>query len=188
MMTNIDSDLIHVHDRAFRLFISRDEIAAMVQRIAKEINADYASKELVILVILKGAMVFAADLIRELRIPVTVEVLRAASYHNNMHSKGSVDLDGDVLDIAGRHVLIVEDIVDSGLTMTELVKHLANYQPASVGIASLLSKPDIHQERVQIDYLGCEIPPYFVVGYGLDYAHYGRQLDSIWRIVDESST
>lgn len=187
-MTYLENDTIQVQDRMFRPFISKNEISDMVTRIASEINHDYAGKELVVLVILKGAMIFASDLIRELKIPVTVEFLHASSYRDKMYSQGKVDVEDRVLDIEGRNVMIVEDIIDSGLTMVELVKHLSSYQPASVGIASLLSKPDVHQERVQIDYVGREIPPLFVVGYGLDYSHYGRQLDGIWMITDEPAT
>lgn len=182
------SDTIRVRDKVFRQFISREEIAAMVKRIASEINADFAGQELVLLVILKGAMVFASDLIRELRIPVSIDFLQAASYHDNLHSKGHVELEDKVLDIENRHVLIVEDIIDSGLTMNELIKHLSSYRPASVSITSLLSKPDAHRERMQIDYLGREIPPYFVIGYGLDYGGFGRQYDGIWSMSDETGT
>lgn len=181
-------DTVRVRDKVFRQFITRDEIAAMVRRIASEINADFAGQELVLLVILKGAMVFASDLIRELRIPVSIEFLQAASYHDSLHSKGHVELEDKVPDIEGRHVLIVEDIIDSGLTMKELIKHLSSYRPASVSIASLLSKPDAQQDRVQIDYLGREIPPCFVIGYGLDYGGHGRQYGGIWSVSDDNGT
>jgi len=187
-IANVESASIRVHDRVFHPYISSEEIAVMVQRIADKINADFAGKELVLLVILKGAMIFASDLMRQIRVPVTVETLRAASYFTNMHSSGTVDIDDNVLDIEGRNVIIVEDIIDSGLTMVELVKHLSSYQPSSVSIAALLSKPEAHRDRVQIDYVGQEIPPYFVVGYGLDYAHHGRHLSGIWKAADEQAT
>lgn len=177
-------DLIRVHDRTFRPYIRRDEIDDMVNSIAEAVNKDFAGRELTLVVILRGALIFAADLMRRLNMPVTVEVLRASSYRDRMSSSGTVTLDEVVPDITGRHVLIVEDIVDSGTTMRELIKHLGSYEPASLSVAALLSKPDLHQGRIQIDYVGREIAPDFVVGYGLDYAGHGRNLDAIW-IVDE---
>jgi hypoxanthine phosphoribosyltransferase len=178
-------DIIRVHDRTFRPYIRREEIEDMVNAIAESINRDFAGRELTMVVILRGALVFAADLMRKLNMAVTVEVVRASSYRDQMSSSGTVTLDDVVPDITGRHVLIVEDIVDSGTTMRELIKHLSSYEPASLNVAALLSKPDLHQGRIQIDYVGREIAPDFVVGYGLDYAGHGRNLDAIW-IVDEN--
>lgn len=179
--------MIRVHDRTFRPFIRKEEIEEMVQNIADAVNRDFSGRELTLVVILRGAMVFASDLMRRLNMPVTVEVLRAASYRDQMSSSGTVTLDDVVPDIVGRHVLIVEDIVDSGTTMRELIKHFSSYEPASLNVVALLSKPELHQGRIQIDYVGREIAPDFVVGYGMDYAGQGRNLDSIW-IVDESNT
>jgi len=180
--------LITVHDRTFRPYIRREEVLEMVRHIASEINRDFAGKEVTLLVVLKGAMVFAADLMRLLDLTVTVETLRASSYGNAMRSEGTVTLEDFVPDIEGRHVIIVEDIIDSGSTMRELIKHLSSYEPASVSVASLLSKPDLHQGRIQIDYVGREIAPDFVVGYGLDYAGQGRHLDAIWVVDDNPDT
>ena len=176
---------LQVHDRTFRPYILRDEVQQMVRAVAKQINHDFAGKEVTLLVVLKGAMVFAAALMRLLDVPVTIETIRASSYRNSVRSSGTVSIEDWVPDVDGRHVILVEDIVDSGTTITELVKYLSSYQPASVAVAALLSKPDIHQGRIQIDYAGRDIAPDFVVGYGLDYAGYGRQLDAIW-IEDET--
>lgn len=120
--------------------------------------------------------------------PVTVETLRASSYQNAMMSQGTVTLEDFVPDVAGRDILIVEDIVDSGNTIRELVKHLAAYEPSSVAVTALLSKPDSHKNRIQLDYVGREIGPDFVVGYGLDFAGHGRGLDAIWIVNEESDT
>jgi len=160
----------------------------MVRSISTAINTDYIGREVVILVILRGAMVFASDLMRQLEMPVTVETIRAVSYLDQMKSSGAVSVEDVVLDITGRHVIIVEDIIDSGNTMEELIKHLGSYQPASVAVAALLSKPDLHNHRIQIDYIGREIAPDFVVGYGMDYAGMGRNLDSIWILDTEDDT
>jgi hypoxanthine phosphoribosyltransferase len=156
-----------------------------VQRIASSINADYAGREITMLVILKGAMVFAADLMRLLKPPVALETLRASSYREAMRSGGTVDVEDVFPDVYGRHVLIVEDIIDSGNTIRELVKRLGSRAPASIAVAALLSKPEEHGRDMQIDYLGREIGPEFVVGYGLDYAGYGRQFGGIWIVMDD---
>ncbi len=176
---------LRVRDRTFRHFISRDEIATMVQRIAAEIERDYAGREITMLVILKGAMVFASDLMRQIDVPITVETLRASSYREAMRTSGTVNLEDVVPDIEGRNVIIIEDIIDSGNTIRELIKRLGSYQPASVAVAALLSKPEEHGREIQIDYLGREIGSEFVVGYGLDYAGYGRQYDSIWVVTED---
>ena len=177
--------MVQVRDRTFRPYITDDEVQEMVNDIAHQINHDYADREITLLVILQGAMVFACDLMRRLHVPVTVETLRASSYRDAMTSTGTVTVEDLVPDLTGRDVLIVEDIIDSGNTMSELIKHIASYEPASVGIAALLSKPEIHQGRIQIDYVGREIAPDFVVGYGLDYAGHGRNLNGIWIVEEE---
>jgi hypoxanthine phosphoribosyltransferase len=184
-MTN---DVIQVRDRTFRPFIRRDEIDAMVRSIAKGINEDFMGREVVLLVILRGAMVFASDLMRHLSMPVTIEAIRTSSYGDKMRSPGTVNVEDVVLDIEGRDVIIVEDIIDTGTTMQELIKHLGSYAPASVSVAALLSKPDLHDYRIQIDYVGREIAPDFVVGYGMDYAGMGRNLDGIWIVDTEDDT
>lgn len=177
--------LIQVHDRTFRPYIRRDEVMEMVRDVASRINRDLAGQEVTLLVVLKGALVFAADLMRQLHMPVTLEVLRASSYRDAMSSTGTVVVEDAVPDVVGRHVIVVEDIIDSGTTMRELIKHLGSYGPASISVAALLSKPDVHQGSIQIDYVGREIARDFVVGYGMDYAGHGRHLDAIW-IVDEA--
>jgi hypoxanthine phosphoribosyltransferase len=177
-------DRIRVHDRTFRPFIKRDEIAEAVTSIARSINSDYAGKELVVIVVLKGALIFAADLLRQLRVPCVVETIRISSYGASMTSSGTLEIEHALPNVTDRHVLIVEDIVDTGLTIEHLVKELGAASPASITVAALLNKPDVHNDRVVIDYVGRSIGPDFVVGYGLDYAGYGRELDAIW-IVDE---
>lgn len=192
MTSDQSPNVVRVRDRTFSPFIADVEIRTMVNTMAQQINHDYAGREILLLVILKGAMVFASDLMRELTIPLTVDTLRASSYRDAMRSSGSIDVEDIMPDVADKHVLIVEDIIDSGNTIKELIKRLGSYQPASIGIASLLSKPDVHGRELQIDYVGREIGREFVVGYGLDYAGYGRHLDAIWVVNpvtdDESDT
>lgn len=176
---------VRVHDRTFRPHISRDEIRAAVARIADGINHDFAGQELTVLIILRGGMVFGSDLIRMLTVPCRIETLRAASYQTGMMSQGIIDVEDVFPDLENRNVLIVEDIVDTGTTIVELIKQISGLHPASVTVAALLSKPAMQKERLIIDYMGLEIGPDFVVGYGMDYAGYGRELDSIW-IVDDN--
>ena len=147
--------------------------------IANRINQDYAGKELVVLIILKGAMMFAADLVRRVTVPCVLETMRASSYRDGMTS-GFLELEDALPNVTNRHVLIVEDIVDSGKTITELTKVLGGMSPASISVAALLSKPSSQIEPMAIEYVGREIAPDFVVGYGMDYAGYGRELDAIW--------
>jgi hypoxanthine phosphoribosyltransferase len=179
---------IRVFDRTFEPYISEEEVQNIVSDVARQINAHYAGKEVTLLVILKGALPFAADLMRRLSIGVKLETLRASSYRQAMKSNGSVDLEDVVPDVRGEHVLIVEDIVDSGNTIRELVKRLSHFEPASVGVVSFLSKPDVHGRDIQLDFVGREIGPDFVVGYGLDYAGYGRQYPGVWVVCDDNTT
>lgn len=177
--------LVRVHDRTFRPHISSNEIREVVARIAKKINHDFAGKELTILIILRGGFVFGADLVRMLNVPCRIETLRAASYHAGMMSQGMIDVEDVFPDLTNRNVLIVEDIIDTGTTIVELIKQISGLQPASITVAALLSKPEMHKERLNIDYVGLEIGSDFVVGYGMDYAGYGRELDSIWIVDDD---
>lgn len=183
-LMSAEASRLLVNDRVFRPFINASEISEMVGEIAAKINADFAADEITALVILKGSVIFAADLVRRLHMPVRMEFTRASSYGTSMTSSGSIMLEGLFTDVVDRNVLIIEDIVDSGTTITELRKHLSALQPRSLTVAALLSKPAMHQEPVAIDYLGRAIGPEFVVGYGLDYAEYGRHLDGIW-VLDE---
>lgn len=178
--------IIQVHDKSFRPLIGRDEIATMVASVAGQINKDFAGEEITAIVILKGSFLFAADLVRHLTMPVVVEFARASSYGAGMTSSGTVTIEGLFTDVAGRNVLLIEDIVESGTTITELKKHLSLLQPKSLTVAALLSKPAVHTDEVSVDYVGREIGSEFVVGYGLDYAEQGRHLADIW-VYDTSS-
>lgn len=179
------TERVRVHDRSFRPYIHREEIREMVASIATRINRDFAGQEISIMVILKGAMVFASDLIRQIRIPLTVEFTRAASYGTGMTSTGTLSIEGMLTDVSGRNIVIVEDVVDSGTTIREIIKHLSGLSPRSITVAALLSKPSNHHDTLTIDYVGREIAPDFVVGYGMDYAGQGRQLESIWVVSDD---
>ncbi|MCX7929891.1 MAG: hypoxanthine phosphoribosyltransferase [Chlorobi bacterium] len=176
---------VTLHNRTFECFIERDEIARAVEKIAAQIERDYSGRQVVLVIVLKGALLFAADLVRMLRIPLRIEFVRASSYGAAMRSSGTVELDGTLRSVQDCDVIVVEDIADSGTTLAALVAHLEQFSPRSIAVATLLSKPAVHGGRVPLDYVGIEIPPVFVVGYGLDYNELGRNLPDIYRVVDK---
>jgi len=162
------------------VLISQEEISARVNELAKEISHDYAGKSLLIVGILKGAIIFMADLIRALDIPVQVDFVAVSSYGSSTKTSGVVrilkDLDADIRD---RHVLLIEDIIDSGLTLNYLLRNLKAREPASLEVCALLSKEGRQRVPIQVKYLGFTAPNRFVVGYGLDYAEDYRYLPYI---------
>ncbi len=178
---------LEVHGKRFRLFLPRHEIARCVRHLAERIQADYAGKELTCVVVLKGAFIFAADLLRELSLPCRVEMVRAQSYGMQMHSSGTIHLEPAQLDLRNRHVLVIEDIVDTGLTLQALVAQLHAQHPASLHIVALLAKPPAQTLSVPLTYVGKHIPPVFVIGYGMDYAEAGRTLPDIYAVDEHLS-
>ncbi|TMB44319.1 MAG: hypoxanthine phosphoribosyltransferase [Chloroflexi bacterium] len=165
--------------------LSSTRIARRVRRLGRQISEMYADIEnpLVIVVILKGATVFAADLLRSLSIPAELEFVRASSYPTGTSSNGHLKLAHMVEGpLVGRHVLLVEDIVDSGLTVNAIARRIRRMGPASVRIAALLDRPARRQEEVNIDFCGFVIPDRFVIGYGLDYAGLYRELPHIYSL------
>ncbi|MBL7137558.1 MAG: hypoxanthine phosphoribosyltransferase [Bacteroidales bacterium] len=175
-------EFVEVKDKVFRRFISREQIDQVVQQIADRLNADYAGKNPLLLGVLNGAFVFAADLIRRLMIPCQISFVKYASYVGTHSSEEVKELIGLNEELRGRHVVVVEDIVDSGITMDHLLKDIGKYRPASVKLACFCLKPEAFLKSFKIDYLGMEIPNAFVVGYGLDYDGYGRNLPEIYKL------
>ena len=163
-----------------QVLLSADEISARVQEMGAEISAEYAGKEILMVGVLRGAVVFMADLARAITVPVAIDFMAVSSYGTSTTSSGVVrimkDLDEEV---AGRHILVVEDIIDSGLTLNYLLDNLKARRPASIRLATLLNKPERRKKDVQVDYNGFSIPDHFVVGYGLDYAEKYRNLPFI---------
>jgi hypoxanthine phosphoribosyltransferase len=163
--------------------VSKEEIAEKIAQLAKEIDADYAGREPLLVGVLKGAAMFMSDLARALERPSTMEFMAVSSYGSATTSSGVVRILKDLdRDIAGEHVLIVEDIIDSGLTLSWLLKNLAARGPASIEVVTLLRKPDAVKVVVPVKYVGFDIPNDFVVGYGLDYAEKYRDLPYIGRL------
>ncbi|HEY3425849.1 MAG TPA: hypoxanthine phosphoribosyltransferase [Negativicutes bacterium] len=160
--------------------ISAEQLAERIREIGDQITADYAGKEILMIGVLRGAVIFMADLARAIKVPVALDFMAVSSYGAGTSSSGTVrilkDLDEDV---QGKHVLVVEDIIDSGLTLNYLLDNLKSRNPASIKMCTLLNKPERRKVNVHIDYNGFSIPDYFVVGYGLDYAEKYRNLPFI---------
>jgi hypoxanthine phosphoribosyltransferase len=166
----------------FAELISADAIAKRVAELGAQITADYASLvgEVVVIGVLKGSVIFMADLVRHIALPITLEFMGVSSYGNETTSSGVVQITLDLTkSIEGKHVILVEDIVDTGHTVHYLLANLATREPASIKLASLLHKPERQEREVQIDYLGFTIPNKFVVGYGLDVSQQYRNLPYI---------
>ncbi|NVM56620.1 MAG: hypoxanthine phosphoribosyltransferase [Desulfobacterales bacterium] len=163
--------------------LSRAEIAQKVKTLAHRVSKDYAEKELRIIGVLKGVFIFMADLVRELTIPVQIDFIRLASYGSNTVSSGNIQVTKEIeLDIKGQDVLVVEDIVDSGLTIARILEYLKQFSPKSVKVCALIDKTERRQVNVSIDYVGHVVEHGFLVGYGLDFDEKYRALPDIYRL------
>jgi hypoxanthine phosphoribosyltransferase len=168
-----------------KLILSREEIAKRVKELAAQISQDYAGQELVVVGILKGAFIFMADLVRALDFSVEVDFVRIKSYGTGTETSGEIHITKDVeVNLAGRHVLVVEDIVDVGLTLDFLRRHLENRHPQSLRICCLIDKLERRQVEVPLDYVGFTVPRGFLVGYGLDCGEKLRTLADVYEIVE----
>jgi hypoxanthine phosphoribosyltransferase len=167
--------------------ISADRLAQRVAELAEQVSADYEGKDLLLIGVLKGAWVFMADLVRHLRIPIRCDFVRVTSYGMGTETTGDPRLLLDCTEsVTGIHVLLVEDIIDTGISTAWLLEHLRRKQPASLRVCAMLSKPSRRQVPVDVDYLGFEIPDRFVVGYGLDCGQRFRELPYVgWVKTDE---
>jgi len=172
----------NIQDKKFKLFLTPKQIDEIVTSLAKQISSDFKGKKPLFLIVLKGSVFFASDLLRKLTIECEMDSVVAKSYGNDMHSSGMVNLNCSNIEIKGREVIIVEDIVDSGLTLQSLLNKLKKMEPESIDTVSLLSKPSQRTVEVKVKYVGVEIPDGFVIGYGLDLAESGRQLPGIYRL------
>ncbi len=164
----------------YEALLTKEQIEERIREMGRQITQDYQGKSIHCLCILKGAFIFMADLVRHVDAPITCDFLTISSYGDLTHSTGVVKLLTDLtVPIDGRHVLVVEDIVETGLTLKYLLENLHTRQPASVRVCSLLHKPEGKQVEVPIDYCGFVIPNKFVIGYGLDDKQYERNLPYI---------
>ena len=170
-----------------RELIPAESIRERIAELGAKITTDYADlSEIVLLCVLKGGFIFTADLVRHIGRPCRIEFLRASSYGLHRTSSGKVTLEGDI-DISGEHVLLIEDIVDTGLTISRITDELRKLAPASLKICCLLDKPSARKVPVDIDYIGFTIPDLFVVGYGLDAAERYRELPFIGAAITSPS-
>ncbi len=176
---------VNYYNKDFKLYISENEIKEIVKVLAEKINNDYTlikKEEICIVSILNGSFVFVADLIRRLNFDHKVDFVKIKSY-DGIESKGEVE---HILELGesakGKHILVIEDIVDTGLTIEAFIDKIKSQKPASLKVCALLSKPEVNNDIIPIDYLGKEIPPCFVIGYGLDISGMGRHLRDIYQL------
>ncbi len=174
--------VVKIKDKSFETSITEAEIKQRVKAVAEQINHDMAGKNPLLLAVLNGAFVFAADLMRELTIPCEISFVKLASYQGVTSSGTVKEVIGINENLAGRTIIIVEDIVESGLTMKRMIESIGTRNPASVHICTLLLKPDRLQVPLDIEYVAFSIPNDFILGYGLDYDQQGRQLRDIYTL------
>jgi hypoxanthine phosphoribosyltransferase len=175
---------IQVFDKTFEPYITATQINEQIKKIAAQLNIDYAGKRPLFIAILNGSFMFASDLFKELTIDAEICFIKLASYKGTKSTGNVITSIGLDIPLTDRHVIIVEDIVDTGKTLDVFLPQLINQQPVTLKIASLLHKPEALQFPVTIDYLGFEVPNKFLLGYGLDYDGLGRNLKEIYRLVE----
>lgn len=168
------------------ILVSQSDIDQMVQTLGRRITEDYRDKELVLIGVLKGAFIFMADLVRAIEVPLAVDFIAMQSYGKETQTSGVVRLIKDIdMDIAGKHVIIVEDIIDSGLTLQKLTELVETREPASIALCTAFDKPSRRKVRMHVEYVGIEVPDKFIVGYGLDYDEIYRNVPEVRYLVDE---
>lgn len=173
---------IKIKDKEFKIFIPEEKIKERVKEVAEQINHDMAGKNPLLLAVLNGSFIFAADLMREITIPCEISFVKLASYQGTTSTGKIKEVIGINEDLNGRTVIIVEDIVESGLTMKRMIETLGTRNPESVHICTLLLKPNKLEVDLNIEYTAFSIPNDFILGYGLDYDQQGRQLKDIYSL------
>lgn len=173
---------VTVHDKVFVPYLPAQKIAARVQALGAEISKDYEGKHPLIIAILNGSFIFASDLFRAISIDAEISFIKLASYRGTSSSGHVVTAIGLDENLQGRHVIILEDIIDTGKTLHTFLPEIIQRQPASLKIATFLSKPEALEHDIRADYIGFEIPNRFVVGYGLDYNGLGRNLPELLQL------
>jgi hypoxanthine phosphoribosyltransferase len=175
-------EMIHVHDKTFVPYLRGEAIQQRIREMAMEINKDLAGKNPLLLSVLNGSFMFAADLMKHLTIPLEISFVKLASYEGTATTGKVKELIGLNEQLEGRCVVVVEDIIDTGITMENLLADLADHNPEAVHVATLLFKPEAFIRDFQIHYCGFRIPNNFIVGYGLDYNGHGRNYPDIYTI------
>jgi hypoxanthine phosphoribosyltransferase len=174
---------IKLLDKTFREFITQEEIQVRIQELADRINKDMSGKDVIFLGILNGAFLFAADLFRRISFDAKISFVKLASYQGTSSSGTIKELIGWNDDIRNKSVIVIEDIVDTGHTLERIMGELSIRKAAEIKIATMFYKPEAYKKNIPLDYVGIEIPNDFVVGYGLDYDGYGRNLPSVYSLV-----
>jgi hypoxanthine phosphoribosyltransferase len=169
-------------DKSFKPYLTSSEISIAIQKIANQINLDYQDKNPLFIAILNGSFIFASDLFKKIDIPAEISFIKLASYQGTKSTGNVITAIGLETDLFDRHVVVLEDIIDTGKTLSAFLPQLQHQQPKSLKVCTLLHKKEATKFPIAIDYLGFEIPDLFVVGYGLDYNGYGRNLDQIMQI------
>jgi hypoxanthine phosphoribosyltransferase len=176
---------IQVIDKKFKPFIKAAEISIRIKDMAKKINKDYEGKKPIFIAILNGSFMFASDLFKEITIEAEICFIKLASYKGTKSTGNVITSIGLDEPLEGRHVVIIEDIVDTGNTLNKFLPQLHNQQPASLRIAALLQKPEALEHPLTIDYIGFSVPNIFLLGFGLDYDGLGRNLAEIYQLVED---
>jgi hypoxanthine phosphoribosyltransferase len=174
---------LKVHDKEFIPYITSEQIEEQVTRVAAEINKDYQGKKPLFIAMLNGAFIFAADLFKRINVEAEICFIKLASYKGVKSTGKVITAIGLDAELYNRDVIIIEDIVDTGKTLSQFLPQLEHHHPASLKVASLLHKPSATVHSINIDYLGFTIPDKFVVGYGLDYDGLGRNLKEIYQLI-----
>ena len=177
--------IVKIKDKTFKTSISEAEIKQRIKELAAQVSRDLEGKNPLFLGVLNGSFIFAADLMREMTIPCEISFVKLASYQGTISTGKVKEVIGINEDLTGRTVVIVEDIVDTGATMKQMMEALGTRNPASIDICTLFVKPDKLKEPIDIEYAAFSIPNDFIVGYGLDYDQQGRQLKEIYTLVEE---
>ena len=176
--------VVQVHDKTFRPFIDRETIQKRVAELAKEIDRDFHGKVPLFIAILNGSFIFASDLFKSLTIEAEISFIKLDSYKGTSSTGSVVTAIGMDENLKDRHVIILEDIIDTGKTLQAFLPEIMDRDPASLKIASFLTKPDALQYPIKADYVGFEVPDKFVLGYGLDYDGLGRNLPELYELVE----
>lgn len=172
-------------DKKPKILLDSDEISKRIKELGDEISKDYKDDDIVVISLLRGSFIFAADLVREITIPLNVDFMTTSSYGHDEVSSGIVEIINDIrTSVKDKHVLIVDDIVDSGYTMKKVVEFVSMKEPKSVKICVMLDKPSRRKADIEPDYVGFTIPDVFIVGYGLDYGDYYRNIPYVFTFDD----
>ncbi|OYU95111.1 MAG: hypoxanthine phosphoribosyltransferase [Bacteroidetes bacterium B1(2017)] len=175
---------IQIHDKSFQIFIHEDRILTRVNELAKAISKEFAQEQPLFIAVLNGSFIFAADLMKHMDFPCEIQFVKVSSYHGTQSSGKVQQVLGLSQPIKNRKVIIIEDIIDSGLTIDFLRKDLLLQEPSSISICSLLVKPDALKVKLDVQYTGFEVDNHFLVGYGLDYDGLGRNLRHLYQAID----